>query len=75
MDMRRVQHEVLVEEWKQLITTCRTSGMSVSRWCRENEIKEGRYYYWLKVIRNEALVKHPNTSGTGMAVFALFLAE
>lgn len=72
MDMRRVQHEAMVEEWKQIIIECRNSGQPVIRWCKENNVKENRYYYWLNVIRNEALVKgyQKNDSTNSMTVFA-----
>ena len=72
MDMRRVQHEAMVDEWKQIIIECRNSGQPVIRWCKENNVKENRYYYWLNVIRNEALVKrhHKNDSSQSMTVFA-----
>ena len=55
MQMRKIQHEALLTEWKQIITTCRGSGLTISKWCRQNNVKESRYYYWLREIRNEAL--------------------
>lgn len=55
MQMRKIQHEALLTEWKQIITTCRGSGLTISQWCRQNNVKESRYYYWLREIRNEAL--------------------
>ena len=35
-----------VELWAERIAECRSSGMSVRAWCRENEISEKTYYYW-----------------------------
>ena len=32
------------EQWKSLISECRSSGMTVSRWCKENNICEQTYY-------------------------------
>lgn len=56
MDMRSINHHAKMNEWKELISECRRSSKSVRDWCEENAIKPSRYYYWLKTIRNEALV-------------------
>ena len=72
MNMRKVQHDVQVEEWKQKIIECRNSGLPVIRWCKENNVKENRYYYWLNIIRHETLLKSKQTreQTKGMTVFA-----
>jgi len=56
MDMRSVQHHALFNEWKERILAQRNSGQNVRQWCQENGEKQGNYYYWLKVIRNEVLI-------------------
>ena len=56
MDMRSVQHQALVNEWKERILTQRNSGQNVHQWCEQIGVKEATYYYWLKVIRNEELI-------------------
>ena len=33
-------------------------------WCLQNGIRENSYYYWLKIIREEALCETENRSGT-----------
>ena len=53
MDMRVIDHQVKVQEWRRIITECRSSGMSISKWCSDNGIKPNQYYYWLRIIRNE----------------------
>ena len=42
-------------EWRQLIYERQQSGQSVKVWCLKNGICENRYYYWLRIIREEAL--------------------
>lgn len=69
MDMRKVQHEAMVEDWKKIIIECRNSGQPVNQWCKQNNVKENRYYYWLNVIRNETMVQK-KSKDTAMAVFA-----
>ncbi len=56
MDMRSVQHQAVAREWQQRILTQKASGLSVRKWCAESNVQEGRYYYWLKVLRNDELM-------------------
>ena len=48
MDMRSINHQAKINEWKELISECRRSGKSINEWCEENTIKPSQYYYWLK---------------------------
>ena len=48
--MRKIQHDAVVSEWKEIITACRESGLPVSQWCRSNNVKESRYYYWPRLM-------------------------
>jgi len=32
--------------WEQRINERTKSGMSVSKWCKNNEISKGKYHYW-----------------------------
>ena len=51
-----------MNEWRQLIHGRQQSGQSVRAWCLQNGIRENRYYYWLKIIREEALCETKNRS-------------
>ena len=44
-----------MNEWRRLIHERQESGQSVRAWCRQNGIRENSYYYWLRIIREEAL--------------------
>lgn len=57
MTMRSVQHEIQKTKWRALISEYKQSGLSVSAWCKENDIRQNRYYYWLKIVREESLVQ------------------
>ncbi len=70
MDMRSINHQAKIIEWKELVTECRRSGKSVSEWCEENTIKPSQYYYWLRTIRNEALVLANKQEGVPQLQFA-----
>lgn len=52
-----------MNEWRQLIHERQQSGQSVRAWCQRNGIRENSYYYWLRIIREEALRETENKSG------------
>ena len=52
-----------INEWKHLIHERQQSGQSVRAWCLQNGIRENSYYYWLRIIREEALCEAENKSG------------
>lgn len=52
-----------INEWRQLIHERQQSGQSVRAWCLQNRIRENSYYYWLRIIREEALCEAENKSG------------
>ena len=51
-----------MNEWRQLIHERQQSGQSVRAWCFQNGIRENSYYYWLRLIREEALCETENKS-------------
>ena len=51
-----------MNEWRRLIHEQQESGQSVRAWCRQNGIRENSYYYWLRIIREEALRETENRS-------------
>lgn len=58
-NMSKVKHELCLKQWEQLINQCATSGMTVKRWCDENNISKDAYYYWLKLVRERAVNQLP----------------
>jgi len=54
MDVRGLSHAGRVKEWEDRIRTCRSSGLSVSRWCEENQINTKTYYKWERICLTEA---------------------
>ena len=51
-----------MNEWRHLIHERQQSGQSVRAWCLQNGIRENSYYYWLRIIREEALRETENRS-------------
>lgn len=54
MNAQEVKHRARLEEWKERVAACRSSGMSVRGWCQEQGIAYKTYYYWEKEILSEA---------------------
>ena len=52
-----------MNEWRRLIHERQQSGQSVRAWCRQNGIRENSYYYWLRIIREEALRETETRNG------------
>ena len=40
------------DRWVGIISERNASGLSIKDWCRQNNVKETSYYYWLKKIRH-----------------------
>ena len=55
----QVKTKLRLEHWKQLISECQASGMSVCSWCKENNVSEPSYYYYLKQLRQQAIASLP----------------
>ena len=54
-----VRRRLKCEHWKSIISECRSSGMTVTAWCKENGICEQTYYRNLKKFRTEVLESAP----------------
>lgn len=44
------KHESSLKLWRQRILECRSSGLTVSTWCEQNNVGIKSYYYWLKRV-------------------------
>ena len=51
--MSDLKHEVIAERWAALIKERMDSGMTIKEWCRERNVRESQYYYWLKTLRRD----------------------
>lgn len=51
--MTDLKHEVNAQRWDALIKERMDSGMTIKEWCRERNIRESQYYYWLKALRRD----------------------
>lgn len=55
MDTRSVKRNYCIQQWKSIIQDRNNSGMTVDAYCEQNGLSRNSYFYWLRIIREEAL--------------------
>lgn len=60
---------MLKAQWKKLIKEQSESDLSIREWCRQNNLSHGKFYYWQRIIREEALIKAGTLAVTGQSQF------
>ena len=50
LTIRSAQAQRNLLEWSQRVAECRSSGLSVTRWCAEHDIKPKTYFNWQKKV-------------------------
>lgn len=71
MTTKQVTHEVRLQQWANVLRERKSSGSSVRRWCRENDINEKTYYYWQRKLR-ESVCENLGTTSEQPLVPAAF---
>ena len=46
MNANQMKYAARLEDWKQRITECRASGLTVKEWCAQNGCNTSTYYRW-----------------------------
>lgn len=67
--MKGARHEMLKEQWREVIKRHNGSGLSVRQWCEENNVSTTQFYYWLRVIRQDSLIQAGTLAVTGQGQF------
>ena len=77
MDARELKHAERMQEWERQIRMCRSSGKTVTLWCRENQINPKTYYKWERQCLQEATRRlgYANTSSQMIRVDPNRLSE
>lgn len=55
MNIQYINNDFKTKQWMQRIKECRESGLSVRKWCRQNNLCEQTYYSWLRKLRALAI--------------------
>lgn len=70
MNVTDLKTQMHMQEWSKLIAARQDSGLTIKEWCRQNNLPESRYYYYLKKLRLAACENLPTESQDG-SQFAL----
>lgn len=52
--MDKSTHKVRREQWAAIINECLASGMPKTAWCKANGISDNQFFYWQRILRQEA---------------------
>lgn len=60
----------LLQEWAKRVKECRSSGLSVKEWCKENNVAMSTFYTWQKKVFNAVSNQVQQTPVNFSPVFA-----
>ena len=55
MSTRSIIHQATLNEWVSRIKEQKSSGLSISEWCRQNNLSKDKYFYWKRRIKDEVV--------------------
>ena len=55
-NIRETTRNIRLHQWAERIRECKSSGMTIRAWCKENDIREKNFYYYQRKVR-EALLE------------------
>lgn len=61
MGVSELKHQAKVEEWKQRIMDCRSSGLTVKQWCATYGGNPSTYYRWERELFKKNAVSVENS--------------
>jgi hypothetical protein len=65
VEVKKITHEVRLQNWSRIVTNCRNSGQTIKTWCEENNVNIKTYYHWQKQVcqatcKNVSITKEQN---------------
>ena len=48
--LQRANQQQRLVEWSRRVEACRSSGLPVGQWCRENRIAVSTYFFWQRKV-------------------------
>ena len=57
MNTKLATKQIRMQQWAATIKDCRASGMTVDDYCRQHGISHDAYYYWLRKVKEAALIQ------------------
>ena len=73
--MDKITHKVRCEQWTSIIKECLASGMPKTTWCREHGISDKAFFYWQRILREEAYLTTIREGSFGKAMDSCFFIK
>ena len=61
-EIQRIKHQKALEYWSQILKEQQESGLCIKAFCRSRQMSHHAMYYWIKELREEALLVNPLAS-------------
>ena len=55
MSTRLLLHQARLNEWAVRITDQKSSGLTVTEWCQQNNLSKCKFFYWQHLLKDEAV--------------------
>lgn len=55
MSTKTLIHQARLNEWAVRITDQKSSGLSVTEWCLQNNLSKHKFFYWQHLLKDEAV--------------------
>ncbi len=57
MDTKIATRQIRIQQWAAIIKDCKASKLKVNDYCKEHDISHDAYYYWLRKVKEAALLQ------------------
>ena len=55
MSTRSMLHQAKLHEWASRFADQKSSGLTVTEWCKLNNLSEYKFFYWKRQLKEEAI--------------------
>ena len=55
MNSLTAEKQYQLAKWADIIKSCKSSGMMVSEWLKQNNVSKDQYYYWQRKLKDACL--------------------
>lgn len=57
MSTKSLLHQAKLSEWASRFADHKASGLSVTEWCKENNLPQYKYFYWKRQLKEEVTLQ------------------
>lgn len=57
-DLQEINHNNQISMWAERVSACRSSGLTVRQWCKDNGVAQATYYSWQKKVLQAVQQQH-----------------